>query len=91
MRKGHRAAQALLEKEFGMKMRAAVEPLTAQLARAEKERDEAKEASSESVRQLQNLEKKLTEASVFLSGWRNGNGNGNGNGHKNEDHVVAMA
>ena len=87
----HRAAQALLEKEFGMKMRAAVEPLTAQLARAEKERDEAKEASSESVRQLQNLEKKLTEASVFLSGWRNGNGNGNGNGHKNEDHVVAMA
>lgn len=69
----HVAAHAQWEKELEKKMRAAIEPLKAQLARAEKERDEARQTSSESVRQVQTLEKKLTEASSFLNGWRNGN------------------
>ena len=51
---------------------AAIEPLKALLARAENERDEARRSAAESVRQTQSLEKKLTEASTFLSGWRNG-------------------
>jgi len=52
---------------------AAIEPLKAQVTRAEQERDEAKLASAEGFRQVQNLEKKLGEVSNFLSGWRNGN------------------
>ena len=51
---------------------AAMEPFKAQVARAEQERDEAKQAAAESFRQVQHLEKKLTEASSFLNGWRNG-------------------
>jgi len=66
------AAQVEWETEFQTKTRFAIEPLKTQLARAEKERDEAKEAAAESARQLQNLEKKLAEASSFLNGWRNG-------------------
>ena len=50
----------------------AVEPFKEQLARAERERDEARQTAAESTRQVQNMEKKLTEASSFLSGWRNG-------------------
>jgi len=69
----HLAAQALWDMESEKKTRAAVEPFKALLARSEKERDEAKQTASESVRQVQNLEKKLTEASSFLNGWRNGN------------------
>ena len=49
-----------------------IEPFKAQLARTEKERDEAKQSASETALQVQNLEKKLTEASTFLNGWRNG-------------------
>ena len=66
------AAQALWERESEKKARAAIEPFKAQLARVEKERDEARESASESARQVQNLEKKLTEASTFLNTWRNG-------------------
>ena len=66
------AAQALWEKESERKARAAMEPFRAQLARAEKERDEAKGLATEGARQVQSLEKKLTEASTFLNGWRNG-------------------
>jgi hypothetical protein len=51
---------------------AAIEPFKAQVARAEQERDEAKHAAAEGYRQVQSLEKKLTEASTFLNGWRNG-------------------
>ena len=40
-------------------MRATVEPFKALLARAEKERDEARQASSESARQVQQLEKEI--------------------------------
>jgi hypothetical protein len=66
------AVQAHWEAESEKKTRAAIEPFKSLLARTEKERDEARQTASESVRQVQNLEKKLTEASSFLNGWRNG-------------------
>jgi hypothetical protein len=69
----HMAAQAQWDAESEKKTRAAIEPFKALLARSEKERDEARQTASESARQVQNLEKKLTEASSFLNGWRNGN------------------
>jgi hypothetical protein len=66
------AAQALWERESDKKTRAAIEPLKAQLARTEKERDEAKQSAVEGLRQAQSLEKKLTEASSFFNALRNG-------------------
>jgi hypothetical protein len=66
------AAQAQWKTEAEKKMRAVLEPMEALLARTEKERDEARRASFEGVRQVQTLEKKLTEASLFLNAWRNG-------------------
>ncbi len=53
-------------------MRSNIEPFEALLARTEKERDEARKSAEESARQAQDLEKKLQEASSFLSGWKNG-------------------
>jgi hypothetical protein len=67
------AAQAQWDMESEKRTRAAIESFKALLARAEKERDEARQTASEGVRQVQSLEKKLTEASSFLNGWRNGN------------------
>ena len=67
-----RAAQAQWETESEKKTRGAVEPFKALLARAEQERDEARQSASESTRHVHHLEKKLTEASSFLNGWRNG-------------------
>jgi len=52
--------------------KAAAEPFRAMLARAEEERDEAKRFASEANRHVASLEKKLNEASTFLSGLRNG-------------------
>ena len=66
------AAQTLWEAEAEKKVRAAVEPIKAQLARTEHERDTARETAAEGARQVSNLEKKLTEASSFLNTWRNG-------------------
>jgi len=66
------AAKVEWETEFQTKTRAAIEPFKLQLARTEKERDEANQSASESARQVQNVEKKLTEASSFLHGWKNG-------------------
>jgi hypothetical protein len=66
------AAQAQWQAEAEKKMRVALEPLKVQLARAEEERDQARQSASENIRQLHNLEKKLNEASTFLNGWRNG-------------------
>jgi hypothetical protein len=66
------AAQAQWDAESEKRARAAIEPFKALLSRAEKERDEARQTASESARHVQNLEKKLTEASSFLNGWRNG-------------------
>jgi len=53
-------------------MRHNIEPFNALLARTEKERDEARRTASESVRHVQDLEKKLMEASSLLTGWKNG-------------------
>jgi hypothetical protein len=66
------AAQAQLVAESERRMHAAVETLKSALTRTEKERDEAKEIAAEGARHVQTLEKKLTEASSFLNGWRNG-------------------
>jgi hypothetical protein len=66
------AAHAEWVSETEFKTRAAVEPFKSLLARTEKERDEAIQAASEGAHQVQSLEKKLTEASTFLNGWRNG-------------------
>jgi chromosome segregation ATPase len=51
---------------------ASIEPFKEQLARAEKERDEARHVATESARHVEVMEKKLNEASSFLTGWRNG-------------------
>ncbi len=40
------------------------------LVRTEKERDEARKSVSEGVRQVQDMEKNLLEASSLLSGWK---------------------
>src|SRR5262249_14860044 len=68
----HNAAQAQWDAEAESRTRAAIEPIKALLARTEKERDDARQSASETGRHVQNLEKKLTEASSFLNGWRNG-------------------
>ena len=67
----HQTAAQEWEKELEM-TRAAVESLKAVVARTEKERDEARHSASEGDRQVQDLEKKLMEASSFLNGWKNG-------------------
>jgi len=68
-------AQWLAEAE--KKIQATLEPMKAMLLRVEKERDEALQTASDSVRHVQQLEKKLSDASTFLSGWT-GNGHSNG-------------
>ncbi len=68
-------ARQMAEKEWESEMettRSAIEPLKAQLIRAEKERDEAKLSASESARHVQDLKNKLMEASSLLNGWKNG-------------------
>ncbi len=62
------------EKETDKRIATAVEPYRTMLTRLETERDEAFQAASERARQVQLLEKKLTEASSFFSNWRNGKG-----------------
>jgi DNA-binding transcriptional regulator YdaS (Cro superfamily) len=66
------AAQAKWESEAEVRVRAAIEPVKLQLARSEKEKSEARQASSDATRQLQELEKKLSDASSFFSSIRNG-------------------
>jgi hypothetical protein len=51
---------------------ASIEPFKEQLARAEKERDEARQVAAESSRHVETMEKKFAEASSFLTGWKNG-------------------
>jgi hypothetical protein len=60
------------DKESDKKTRAAVESYAAQLDRAEKERDEAREAAVQSAQHVLDVEKQLAEASSFLTGRRNG-------------------
>ena len=68
----HVAAQARWEADAEKKLRAALEPFKGLLARTEKERDEARQSAADNIRQTQQLEKQLTDASSFLSNWRNG-------------------
>lgn len=68
---GLRELEAHLRKEMQQKDEAA-QAFRAQLSRTEKERDDAKQSASVAISQMQDLEKKLTEASSFLSGWKNG-------------------
>jgi hypothetical protein len=49
---------------------AAIQPVKEMLARAETERDEARQSAADLARQVQTLERKLKEASSFLSGWK---------------------
>jgi len=49
---------------------ASIQPLKEMLARTETERDEARQSTAELTRQVQSLERKLKEASSFLSGWK---------------------
>jgi hypothetical protein len=67
----HQMAKKEWETELEI-MRSNIEPFQALLGRTEKERDEARVAAAESARQMQDLEKKLMEASSFLTGWKNG-------------------
>lgn len=67
----HQMAEKQWETELEI-ARGNIEPIRALLARAEKDRDEAVQSASESIRQAQDLEKKLTEASSLLTGWKNG-------------------
>ena len=69
--KDHQVAAQEWETELGI-TRGTIESLRELLVRTEKERDEAKCSASEGVRQVQNLEKQLMEASSFLTSWRNG-------------------
>jgi hypothetical protein len=64
--------KSLWEAETESKMFAAMESFKALLARTEKERDEARQSALDGARQVENLEKKLTEVSSFLNGWRTG-------------------
>lgn len=65
-------AQAQWVTESEKKILAAIEPFKTLLSRSEKERDDARQSAAESARHVQTLEKKLSEASSFLNGWRNG-------------------
>lgn len=67
----HQKAEKEWETEF-FTVRNTLEPLKAQLVRIEQERDEARNTASESVRQAQDLKKKLMDASSLLNGWGNG-------------------
>jgi hypothetical protein len=72
------AAKAEWDTQFEVKTRIALEPLKVQLARTEKERDDAMHSATEVSREMQSLEKRLTDASSFLNGLRNGNGKHSG-------------
>jgi hypothetical protein len=73
----HQAAEKEWQTELEI-TRGNIEPLKALLSRTEKERDEALRAASDSTRRVQDFEKKLTEASSLLAGWKNGKSSGAG-------------
>jgi hypothetical protein len=58
--------------EVEEKVRATSSAFKVQLARTEKERDEANESAAAALGRVQDLEEKLSEASSFLNGWKNG-------------------
>lgn len=70
MVEAHQAAEKEWAKELTM-TRNSIEPLKVLLARTEKERDEARQAASEGIRQVQDLKKKTLEATSLLKSWEN--------------------
>ncbi len=66
--------QARWEQDTEIRVRSVIDPVKEELARVQKERDAALETSITEARRVEHLEKKLTEASSFLNGWKNGNG-----------------
>ncbi|HZV34955.1 MAG TPA: hypothetical protein VFB72_10315 [Verrucomicrobiae bacterium] len=66
-------SRALWEAEAEAKTFQAMESFRALLTRTEMERDEARQGAMEANRRMENLQKKLSEASSFFSSWRNGN------------------
>ena len=71
----HQMAEKQWETELEI-MRSNIEPFNALLSRMEKERDQARQSASEGVRQVQDMEKKLMEASSMLTGWKSGKNSG---------------
>lgn len=71
----HKQAQQQWETEFHL-MRRNIEPLNALLKRTERERDEAKQSATEHFLKVQDMEKKFSEASSVLTGWKNGKNGG---------------
>jgi hypothetical protein len=67
----HEALRAQWERDSEEQTRA-IGQFKAQVERAEKEREDAKEFAADGFRQVKNLEKKLREASAFLNGSKNG-------------------
>ena len=67
----HQMAEKEWETELHM-TRSTIEPLRAHLDRIEKERDQERQSASESIRQVHDLKRKLTEASSTFNGWKNG-------------------
>ncbi len=80
----HQTTEKNWESELGL-MRGNIEAL---LVRTEKERDEARKSASEGVRQVQDMEKKLSEASTLLSGWKNGKSSGGSRAGKDSFQVA---
>ncbi|HTD68183.1 MAG TPA: hypothetical protein VK846_16785 [Candidatus Limnocylindria bacterium] len=83
----HQMAEKQWETELEI-TRGHIEPIKALLARAEKDRDEAVQSASESIRQAQDMEKKLTEASSLLTGWKNGKGSAGSRGGRDSFQVA---
>ena len=67
----HRQTKLQWETEFTT-LRRNIEPLNERLARTEQERDEARQSATEHFVRVQDMEKKFTEASSVLTGWKNG-------------------
>jgi len=84
----HKQAQHQWETEFTL-LRRNIEPLNELLKRTEQERDEAKQYATEHFIKVQDMEKKLTEASSVLTGWKNGNGKHSGSDHAGRDVLQA--
>lgn len=68
----YQAAQEQWEQESEQKLNAVVTPFRSQLARTEQEREAARQSAAVAISQVQDMEKKLSEASSFLNGWKNG-------------------
>ena len=71
----HKLARLQWETEFTL-LRRDIEPLNERLVRTEQERDEAKQFATEHLLRVQDMEKKFTEASSVLTGWKKSNGKG---------------